>query len=304
MRPPTSAPRAFRDLMARSRVPSSAARRSLEVMGGVSQLDPLGLTRYEMSVKFKAGRALPTGRFLNMDADGYSCRDGSLFLERLKGCCGIARAYGADTEALRLAMGGLAETPVDLYFGSEIDARSSVFGFWLIWGGVDRKGRVRFCPHDYPAAAARCLAKLGCARPRRRPERMLNLGFDLLGDRLVYKCYYLVDAGTRPGPALRRLRGAVERRFGGFEHFLFFSEMREPGGAILKEKLFIEFREDVLCGDEAALGRACAAIAAVLGREADASPMEGLLRSKRLRLSLVSFEPDGAVTAYLRALPR
>ncbi|MBI5630747.1 MAG: hypothetical protein HY921_07680 [Elusimicrobia bacterium] len=264
-------------------------------------LDPLGRTQFEFSLKTAARDISPAVRFLNMDAEVYSCRGEGLFGKRLRVFeAALARLKTAPPcrEALA-ALSGFSRTPMDLYFGADFTQGRILPGFWLIFGGVDSSGRASFWPYDFPSLIARSLDALGLAPPARIQEDMLNLGFDVAPESTRYKFYYLCARKARPSQALQALEAEVSRLLGKTRHFLFFSERWSAEGRLLGEKLFVEFLEELRCG-RPEFSRALASAARAASCPADPEMIARRLALCPARLSLVSLELDGTLTIYLR----
>jgi hypothetical protein len=281
---------------------AGAPRRAAEIVDHLIDYDPLGLTGFEFSFKVKDKRAAPLLRFLSLDADAYSCRNEALYRTRLAAYESIMRdaSLSARWPDVRAALCSVAATPVDLYFGADVSERGqAMYGFWLIFGGVKRDGVPRFCGHDVGALIDGCLKAGGFRKPPRLRPDILNLGFDVLRDDALYKVYYLCREPLIAGRSFSAIMRELSKKLVGFRYFHFYSETYDRDGRKVKEKLFVEFLEDI-AGDTPRTRQLIEALNRVDGLNVDAGLWRRILSQSKSRISLISFEADGTLTVYVR----
>lgn len=288
--------RFFSDVMKAVKASAATRRSAAGLLRGLSAADPHLLTKYEFSFKTGPGAASREVRFLNIDADAYSCRGRQFFLRRLALCGRLMGAAGRSGNGKRVlrALRRAADTPMDLYFGADIRGKSALFAFWLIFGGVKRDGRASFWPYDFQKLAGGLLKELGLREPPAPDREVLNFGLDI-GEEITFKLYYLCREKVMKGSPFQALMEKLNDRLWFAKFFYFFSRMYDASGRLIKEKLFIEFLEDVPCRDGAKVGRVLAGL-----------PVRGAAGAKRTlaacggRISLISFEAGGTTTFYVR----
>lgn len=269
--------------------------------------DPLQKTQFEYSFKVRASGLDPTVRVLNMDANGYATRNTRLFSARMDVFEVILKRYSSNKETARIvrALRNVSQTPMDLYFGVDSLQGQATYAFWLVFGGVKRDGKLNYVSYNVPAIMRDLLKTSGMKPPKASPGRVLNFGFDVGPKECFYKLYYLCDKpalSARWRPVITR----VKRDLSGYKSFLFRSELFNASGKLLKEKLFVEFLEDVWLSPRASLDglmQGLFATASSLGMMPTARRSESLRALKAIggRLGLVSFEQDGTMTFYIRA---
>ena len=279
-----------------------ARERAEAVVSHLLDYDPLRLTKFEFSFKMLEGRAAPTLRFLNLDADAYSCRSDALFLTRLRAFETIMQGESlpAGWPRLQAALARVAQTPMDLYFGADISpAGTALFGFWLIFGGVKRDGKVKFCPYDLQGLITDTLSSAGLVRPKDYRPDVLNLGFDVSRNKIHYKLYYLCRELVIPGRDFSATMRSLKTALSDFRYFHFYSETYGADGVKVKEKLFVEFLEDI-AGSGPRTRLLLEALGRTEGIALDAALWIKILEATKARISLISFEGDGTLTIYLR----
>ena len=114
---------------------------STELLHILEHFDPNNLTKYEFSFKAKGSRISPELRFLNMDADAYSCKNSKIFLKRLQIFEKILERKCKNKNAKKViaALEEVSKTPMDLYFGADIedvDALNRICGAISLHAGL------------------------------------------------------------------------------------------------------------------------------------------------------------------------
>lgn len=261
--------------------------------------DPLDITRFEFSFKIKQEKILPILRFLNIDAHGYSCRSPFLFINRLDSFKEIITGTGSRLPAkIYRALKEISANPMDLYFGADIFSDKYLFAFWLIFGGVNNQGQANFWPYDFKKILANFWRATSFRPPKIIKEKILNLGIDIVDNKINYKFYYLYQKNSFP--LFQVLVKEIDKKINGHKYFYFVSEMYNPQGRFLNTKLFIEFLEklDKIKTIKTILNK-LAKIEQISLRPSNLVTTLKVIEGKG-RISLISFEKDGTLTFYLR----
>jgi len=263
--------------------------------------DYLKKTQFEVSFKIKKNKILNSVRFLNMDADVYSCKNKLLFLARLKACldCVEKQVSQEHLNKAVLSLMNLADSPMDLYFGADVKDEDLVYAFWLIFGGVEKSGKVNFCPYNLNKLVFDILKIIKFKSPGKLKKDILNFGFDIDKNQMYYKLYYLCNRSNIAGSSLKNLSGRVDRRLKGFKYFSFFSEMYNKTGSCIKKKLFVEFL-DTITADSKTFNELLMGILLISRSSYSPEKLANIFKGIKGRISLVSFEPDGTLTFYIR----
>lgn len=274
----------------------------------ISEADPSGETEFELSFKVR-DEILHRGeiRLLNIDAERYSYGSESDFLRRLllykrimwdKTTCGKKREIFSALEAV-------AKTPLDLYGGADIFGDDFMFAFWLILGGVERTGEIRFI-RNADEVLKNLFSALG-VKPSFSvdPEDVLNVGFDLEAVDAFYKIYYILNEKTerhiddRERSVVRSLDAmlgdAPKHWFFVSERYMMDGRPHIPG----RRKIYLEFLEPVRTKDDgtyALMGRIFRLVGCPYDTESLRRDMGGLDG----KIVIVAFEEDGTVTFYIR----
>lgn len=282
-------------------VPARVRKAAISVADRLIKADPLGKTKFETSFKVSNNRIPPKIRFLNMDSNAYSCKSGALFLERLKLYRGLmaGKTRNPSLPDLMEALAAIFRTPMDLYFGADIDGRGFLFAFWLIFGGVKRDGSISFWRYDFEKIIRGALDRIGLKGPGRIRKDILNLGFDISDKDIFYKIYFLCRERVLPRSNFTGLMRSINQRFSAFRSFYFISQMYDKNGECVKEKLFTEFLEDIRPGSRK-MRELLGGALKISGSKMPAEALSEVIDSISGRVSLISFENDGTMTFYIR----
>lgn len=282
-------------------VPEETRKEASSLMGRLIEDDPLGKTQFEVSFKVADNLIPSQARFLNMDSNAYSCKNKLFFLERVEL---YKRIMAGKTRnplfpGLMRALGGISQTPMDLYFGADVSRRNLLFAFWLIFGGVKRSGEISFWPYDFERIVKDTLGKIRFKGPGRIGEDILNFGFDIDDKNVFYKIYFLCREKVLPKSHFTDLMKRINRNFLNFKYFYFISQMYDKNGKCIKEKLFTEFLESIYPGSKRQ-EELLAQVIRISKSRIGAKRLFEIVRSIGGRLSLISFENNGTLTFYIR----
>ncbi|MBF0386578.1 MAG: hypothetical protein HQL20_01825 [Candidatus Omnitrophica bacterium] len=289
---------------------TGASSRDIKFVKDITQLlqyfDPLQKTYFEYSFKVRPSGLDPAVRVLNIDGNGYSNSSPNLFQARLDIFSAILKRFSNNKKAAGIvrALRKAAAFPMDLYFGVDSLAGQPTFAFWLVFGGVKRDGKLNYVRYDVPAIMRELLQAAGMVVPVIGRARVLNFGFDVGPDECFYKLYYLCDKAS-VSAGWGAVIGRIKKEMEGVKLFIFRSELFDREGKLRKEKLFVEFLEDIPLSSRAALNELMPGLFAVAGTQGHlpascrAAAMRGL-KAIGGRLALASFEQDGTITFYIR----
>ena len=224
-----------------------------------------------------------------------------MFLERLKLYQRLmaGKIHNPLLPDLMGALADISQTPMDLYFGADIDQWSFLFAFWLIFGGVKRSGEVSFWRYDFERIIKDTLGKIRFKGPGRIRKDILNLGFDIDDKDIFYKIYFLCREKVLPKSNFTALMKRINRNLAGFKYFYFISQMYDKDGDCVKEKLFTEFLEDIYPGSERS-EQLLARVIRISGSGPGPARLPKVIASIGGRISLISFENDATLTFYIR----
>jgi hypothetical protein len=274
----------------------------------IAEDDRSGKTQFELSFKVRDD-ILRRGevRLLNIDAESYSYRSEAEFLRRLLLYKRIMwnRTSCERKGAIFSALEAVAKTPLDLYGGADISGDDFLFAFWLIFGGVEKTGEIRFI-RNADAVLGNLFSALGVSPSFKvDPKDVLNVGFDLDDVFAYYKIYYILNEETkrfideREKEVVRRLseelHGAQKHWFFVSERYIMDGKPHSPG----RRKLYLEFLEPVRTGDVATyalMGR----IFRIVGCPYDPERLRQDMSVMDAKVTIVAFEDDGTVTFYVR----
>lgn len=274
----------------------------LSIIRELIRYDPFGKTRFEVSFKLQDRRIYHDARFLNMDGNAYSCKSQLYFLARLEIYKEIMRKRKSPRslfDDIIKALEYISKRPMDLYFGADITDDNYLFAFWLIFGGVKRNGKVSFWPYDFEKTISRILTYIKCSPPKIIKGDILNFGFDINNKNVFYKLYYLIkDKDSYFTPFANTMK-KINKGLSGYKYFYFSSHMYNKEGKCVKDKIFIEFLED-LRGGNTHTDKVIEQILGINNSRIDSSKISRIIKFIDGRISLISFEVDGTVTFYIR----
>ena len=289
----------FRDTLSAIGTSEATKKNAMEIIRNLHHHDPHNLTKFEFSFKIKEGKITDYARYLNMDPDGYSCRGPEMFTKRLKLFREIVSNKGFQNNRVFSALEELKRSPMDLYFGFDVKDDDFLFSFWLIFGGVKRSGEVNFWPYDFNKIIHGFFNTVDARLPRIRESDVMNLGLDIGMGTEAYKLYYLCRDRFVPDCSFSGLMKQINKNLKGLEYFYFFSEMYDRDATLTKEKIFLEFLEDMKNG-ESNTENMIRSLSAIPGLNLDVPGLSTVLSACGGRISLISFEADGTLTFYIR----
>lgn len=265
-------------------------------------------TEFELSFKVR-DEIVHKGeiRLLNIDAEGYSYKSQTDFLKRLLLYKKIMWHKTSCPQKKRIftALQEVAKTPLDLYGGADIFEKDFLFAFWLILGGVEKNGRVKFAKNA-DLILKNTFSSLGIM-PAYKVDSgdVLNIGFDLDQKKAFYKIYYILNKETEKFINRREkaIVDSLEEMLGkSIRHWFFVSERyiigenkRPPG----RKKIYLEFLDPILTADDGTydlLEKIFKLIGCPYGMVQLRKTM-GVLDG---RIIIIAFEEDGTVTFYIR----
>lgn len=282
-------------------VTASAATRqkTLSIIEALTESDPAGLTKYEVSFKVQGNRFLPITSFTNIDANAYAAKSSSLFLSRLRV---YERIVAADIKSclcqdLIAALEEIARTPMDLYFGAEIEKGEPTFVFWLIFGGAGRDGKVAYCPYNNSKIIRTLLRNMKYRVPAALKEKVFHMSIRVNKQGLSYQLFY-------EGNSERSLSGKMKelnRRLSDHEHYFCFSEDYIKSGSCVEKSAFVYLPHGPFTQERGLKGF----LEQLNGLGAAGAELSGLragLKLTRGQLTLLRWDGNDALTLYLSAL--
>lgn len=278
-------------------------KNTLKIIRALHRYDPWNKTKFEVSFKVRNHTIAEIARFLSMDVGVYSCRSQLSFLARLEIYRNIieGKLVNPRLPCLIQALAETSKTPMDLYFGADIENNRFLFAFWLIYGGIKRSGKVSFCPFNFNEIIEKVLGKIEFEPPLKSLKNtVINLGFDIDNKDIFYKFYYLLRKDSEYPASFDGLIKRIDKTFVGFSYFSFFSQMYNDKGRCCREKLFIEFLEDISPDSTKNIGllaKACE----MNNNYFELERLERVVKLINGRISLISFEDGGELTFYIRA---
>ncbi|MBM3243841.1 MAG: hypothetical protein FJZ12_03290 [Candidatus Omnitrophica bacterium] len=198
------------------------------------------------------------------------------------------------------ALREVSKTPVDLYFGADINNRAYLFAFWLIFGGIKRNGEVSFWPYESKEIIKHILSKIGFKFPEFIDADILNFGLDINDRNIYYKLYYLYKKKEHGEFYYSGLISKLDKGLKNNDYFYFFSKMYDKEGRCKKIKLFIEFLSDInFFGTK--FGKILKKVLEINKSRVKPNQLIEIFKLiKRGRISLIGFEPDKTITFYIR----
>lgn len=265
--------------------------------------DPENRTKFETSFKIKNGEISKEFRFLNFDASAYSSSSSTGFLKRLNLFHQIIKEKTGDKgiEKVFQALKEVAVTPVDLYFGADIKGNKYLFAFWLIFGGVQKDGRVEFCPYDTNKIIKKILKKIRGRVPKLKSD-ILNFGLDVNDKDLFFKIYWLHNFskdGILSNSTFASKIKKIRNSFRDYRYFTFISEKYNLEGRYQYKKLFTEFLDPISAQHEK-LEDFLKTILKLANSNFDSQKLLKIIKSINGRIALVSFGVDDILTFYIR----
>lgn len=277
-------------------------RNTLLLLKRLIRYDPLDKTQFELSFKINKNSILRSARFLNIDANVYSCKSTLSYLARLrlfKEIMGEKVKRPLASKALK-ALEAAQNNPMDLYFGVDIDSNNYLFAFWLVFGGIKRSGTASFWNYDFSGIIDKLLFNLGFKKPTSLRERILNFGIDI-SNKLFYKLYFLLDNKNDYPANFQRIIKDIDTELCNFKYFYFYSQMYNKEGQCIKEKLFIEFLEDILPSTDK-MNELLRKIIFLTDVNVRYEMLHEVINRIYGRISLISFEQSKVATFYLRPI--
>lgn len=271
----------------------------LALTRALAESDPQGLMKYELSFKLKGAKLLPAAGITSMDANAYSCKSSSLFLSRLDTyrriiAENIQSAFlGKVIDALR----EVAKTPMDLYFGMDIENGESSFGFCLILGGAGKNGKVRYCPYDCNRIIRTLLRNLGCKAPSPLRKNIFHMSIKIDKHGIYYELYY---EGVPLFRFFSEQKRDLRKRLCDYEHHFCSSESYRKGGSIIDRSIFVYVPYGPFT-DGRSLGEFLGRLQGAKVRGPIFSQLTARLRLVPGQLTLARFDRSDILTLYLTA---
>jgi len=229
---------------------------SMNLLNILLKFDPYNMTKFEFSFKIKNSKILKIVRFLNLDCNSYSCMNSKFYLKRLRLFDKIiqdkSNKINLDSNKKVIsALKYVSNFPMDLYFGADIEDNNYLFSFWLVFGGVKKDKSVNFWPYNFVDIIKNILKLLEVKEPNIiLDNKILNFGIDIIGGKIYYKLYYLCENYSILNSNFNTLANQIDENLTNFNYFYFLSKMYDEKGNLVKEKLFIEFLEDIYYHNE------------------------------------------------------
>jgi hypothetical protein len=280
----------------------SSILKARKILKALDIIDSKKKTFYEYSFKILGKNLDHSIRFLNMDCYGYAWKDQTSFRKRVNLLNQILEKYCRNVkyrDAMK-ALESLSSRPMDLYFGFDVTSHEIIFAYWLIIGGVSKSGKISFVSYDKKDVFNRILSAINAKPPRIIDRPILNIGVDITDDDLYYKVYYLCEEKELKGFSFSDIMPQINSAFLGRRFFYFFSEMYDVEGNLIKDKLFIEFLEDI-SNDEAGIEYICHSISRINKLDIDTSILKNVLSNCGGKVCLISFEEGNTLTFYVRS---
>ena len=280
-------------------------KNSLWLVETLLKNDPENRTKFEISFKIKNGEISKEFRFLNFDASAYSSSSRAGFLKRLNLFRQIMKGKIKNTKAGKVfqALEEVAVTPIDLYFGADVKDENFLFAFWLIFGGVQKDGRVEFRPYDTNKIIKKILKKIGARIPKLKSD-ILNFGLDVDNQDLFFKIYWLhnfakdgILTDRTFASKIKKIRDSLKD----WRYFTFISEKYNLEGKCQYKKLFTEFLDPISAQYEN-LRDFLETNLKLADSNFDCQKLLKIIKSINGRIALVSFEVDDTLTFYIRPL--
>lgn len=275
----------------------------------VSKSDELEKTEFELSFKINKGvlnrREI---RLLNMDAGVYSYYNSLNFLKRLLFYKKLVwRKTGCvKKKEIFKALENVAKTPVDLYGGADFFNEDISFIFWLVLGGAEKKGKIKFIKDPDVLMNNVFLALQIKPSFKAGVSDILNIGFELNDTDPFYEIYYVLNSKTELFIAndeqrkVLRLKKLLDDKV---KHWFFVSERYrikkkvedDPEG----RKIYLEFLDQIHLSKEETY-EMVQGIFNILGCSYDKLPLKEVLSSIDGRIVIIAFDGDGLVEFYIR----
>jgi len=282
-------------------VSNTTKKNTLMIVRNLLRYDPFRKTKFEVSFKLNNSVISNRVRFLNMDGNAYSCKNQLFFIGRLEIYKRIMKGKINNSLLPNViqALTEISKTPMDLYFGADIEDNNYLFAFWLIFGGVKKTGEVTFWHYDFDEIVKNALEIIKFKPPKFLRKNILNLGFDIDSKNVFYKLYYLLRDKTEYLSPFTNLMKKINRNLSDFKFFYFFSQMYDKEGVCIKNKLFIEFLEDIYPNSQK-INELLRKVLEINHSRFESLKLFRIIKSINGRLSLISFEIDGTITFYIR----
>jgi len=272
---------------------------SVALFNPLFQNDPFRVAEPELSICISNKKIHPVFRFLILDRTGYLSNSTKALLKRLIFYIDLIKTKIKNPKAIQVfrALHSITSTPMDIYFGADIENEKTVYGFWIILGGLSRYGQLFYNPKRDKAVINAMNSVLPFKIPSyQRP--VLNLGFDISDDTIFYKIYYLYNPKKDNNHEEVLASLPLLEKLHDFNKWCFISEQFDEKNRFIKRKLFIEFLEPLLFNSQKT--NTLLNIISEMYIDQNASDLKDVFKNVYGRLSIISVEKDNTIKIYFR----
>jgi hypothetical protein len=267
-------------------------------------LDPFGLTQFELS--FKVNKDIEKGklRILNLDGEAYSYASKESYLKRLNEYYSLVKKHNSNPFLVKLfhSLKSIANNPLDVYIGADIERNKHLFAFWLIFGGVQKNGKINF-NRDCNRMMGQIFDNLKIKPNFKITKDILNLGFDIDDKSFFYKIYYFLNKDNHKFLS-KNEKSKISRitDFLGdkYRYWFFISERFKIGKKELnRKKIYLEFLDDIKMEDDKTFDL-IRDLFKIINCKYNIERLKSILKNINGKVVIFAFENNGTVTFYLR----
>lgn len=269
------------------------------------EIDPQHLTQFELSFKLKQDfQNIHCVRLLNLDSKAYSYKNPQEYQKRLNHYFDFLgpKISNAFKQPLYQALEILVSNPLDLYFGADICEEEYLFAFWMIFGGAQKDGTIRF-DRNSNELVRRMFDSLEIKPSFEINRDIINVGFDIDQSHLFYKIYYFLTRKNYQSvsPSERkRVKDIINLLGSRPDYWFFLSERYDTAdNQLVRKKLYLEFLGDHLTTDSQTYVL-LKKLFRILGCTFPIARLQQMLERLTARIVILAFEPEGNITFYVR----
>ncbi|MBM3245849.1 MAG: hypothetical protein FJZ13_00765 [Candidatus Omnitrophica bacterium] len=278
---------------------ATTRKAALELAERLVDNDPYKLTEFEVSFKLKGDRLIEGARFLHFDYNLYSCVNPYLFKKRVGLFKDIVTGKVSNKSVAGVFdyLDGISKTPVDLYFGCDVNGKQYLFAFWLILAGVNSKKEISVNPNAR-AIFKKAVLDLGLKINMSR-KQILNIGFDLGTKEAFLKTYYFYNDSLILNKRFAAILESAKKLFDGYQYFVFLSDKFNHKSQNVFQKLYFEFLDNASVSNKES-AKMLNLILKVCGSPFDARRLRSIISGTGGRISIIAFGSDSSLTFYIR----
>ncbi len=279
-------------------------KKTTSFLNKLIKLDSKKITQFELS--FKAKRQLKEKRkirILNIDSKAYSYFSQKLYTKRINDYYSLIQDNNNPWLArLFRSLLSIADNPLDVYMGADVENNYCLYAFWLIFGGAQKDGKISFVKNSNELINK--IFKTLKIKPEFPVSKdILNLGFDIDNSSFFYKIYYFLNKNnynTISQESRSVVHTIIKFLKNNHKYWFFVSERFEVGKKnINRKKIYLEFLDDLKINQEETY-KLLDHLLKIIGCDYKIKKIKSLLKNIKGKIVILAFEDDGTTTFYIR----